>query len=128
MLWQLGTDVVERFSANALLNWVFIFGKWGAPALGVGGAALASTLSAGLAALLMVGFLVHGPTRRRCRLVSRTNLKRRLIRPFLALAWPPAIQMAPLPGRSTTATGTSRPLRHSIPSPSPARPSPLASS
>jgi putative MATE family efflux protein len=77
---------------NALLNWVFIFGKWGAPALGVGGAALASTISAGLAAVVIAGFLLHGPTRRRFRLVCRTNFKRALIRPFLKLAWPPAVQ------------------------------------
>ena len=36
---------------NALLNWVLIFGKFGVPAMGVGGAALASTLASVLAAL-----------------------------------------------------------------------------
>jgi len=78
--------------ANVVLNWVFIFGKCGAPALGVGGAALASTLSAVLAALVICGFLVYGPTRRRFRLVCRTNFQRSLIGPFLRLAWPPAVQ------------------------------------
>jgi len=77
---------------NAGLNWIFIFGKWGAPALGVGGAALASSLSAGLAALVMTGFLLHTPNRRRFRLVCRTNFQRRLIGPFLRIAWPPAVQ------------------------------------
>lgn len=78
--------------ANVVLNWVFIFGKWGAPALGVAGAALASTLSAVLAALAITGFLVYGPTRRRFRLVCRSNFQPRLIGPFLRLAWPPAVQ------------------------------------
>ncbi len=77
---------------NVLFNWVFIFGKWGAPALGVGGAALASSLSALLAALVIAGFLVYGPTRRRFRLICRTNFQRRLIGPFLRIAWPPAVQ------------------------------------
>ncbi len=77
---------------NVLLNWVFIFGNLGAPALGVGGAALASTISAALAALVIAGFLVYGPTRKRFRLVCRTNFQPGLIRPFLALAWPPAVQ------------------------------------
>ena len=30
---------------NVLLNWVFIFGHWGSPALGVSGAALATLIS-----------------------------------------------------------------------------------
>ena len=78
--------------ANAALNWAFIFGNWGAPELGVGGAALASSISASLAALVMAGFLFYGPNRRRFRLVCRTNFQRRLIRPFLKIAWPPAVQ------------------------------------
>ncbi len=77
---------------NVGLNWVFIFGKGGAPALGVGGAALASSISAAMAAVVIAGFLVHGPTRRRFRLVCRTNFQRRLIAPFLRIAWPPAVQ------------------------------------
>ena len=77
---------------NIVLNWIFIFGKWGAPALGVGGAALASSLSAVLAALVITGFMVYTPTRRRFRLVCRTNCKNHLIGPFLRIAWPPAVQ------------------------------------
>ena len=78
--------------ANVGLNWVFIFGKMGAPVLGVGGAALASTISAGLAAVVIAGFLLYGPTRRRFRLVCRTNFQLSLIAPFLKIAWPPAVQ------------------------------------
>ena len=78
--------------ANVGLNWIFIFGKMGAPVLGVGGAALASTISAGLAAVVIAGFLLYGPTRRRFRLVCRTNFQLSLIAPFLKIAWPPAVQ------------------------------------
>lgn len=77
---------------NMGLNWIFIFGKWGAPALGVGGAALASTLSGVLAAMVMMGFLLHTPIRRRFRLLCRTNFQRELVMPFLRIAWPPAVQ------------------------------------
>lgn len=43
-------------SVNIFLNWVFIFGNLGAPALGVTGAGLATTLSIVLGFLIYVGF------------------------------------------------------------------------
>jgi len=77
---------------NVLLNWMFIFGNLGAPAMGVGGAALASSLSALLASLVILGFLLHSRARRRFRILCRSNLQVRLIGPFLKIAWPPALQ------------------------------------
>ena len=41
-------------SSNILLDWVLIFGHWGAPAMGIKGAALASTLSEGISFLFFV--------------------------------------------------------------------------
>ena len=78
--------------ANVLLNWIFIFGKLGAPALGVRGAALASTLSAALAAAAALGFVLWPRIRKRFRFLSRTNFQPRLVGPFLRIAWPPALQ------------------------------------
>ncbi|MCB1185315.1 MATE family efflux transporter, partial [bacterium] len=77
---------------NALLNWIFIFGHLGAPALGVAGAALASSLSAGMAAAVMAGFLLRTPIRKRFRFLCRSNFRPDLLGPFLRLAWPPALQ------------------------------------
>jgi len=77
---------------NIVLNAMFIFGMWGAPAMGPGGAALASTLSTLTAALVMGGFLLYGPNRRRFQFVSRSNIQAKLLLPFLRLAWPPALQ------------------------------------
>ncbi len=77
---------------NAGLNVIFIFGKWGAPAMGPGGAALASSISTLVAALVMAGFLLYRPHRQRFQFVSRSNFQRQLIVPFLRLAWPPAMQ------------------------------------
>ena len=77
---------------NVLLNWVFIFGNLGAPAMGVGGAALASSLSALLASLVILGFLLRSPVRRRFRIICRSNFQAGLIGPFLKIAWPPALQ------------------------------------
>ena len=77
---------------NVLLNWVLIFGKLGAPALGVGGAALASSLSALLASGVILVFLLRPEARHRFRILCRSNFQARLIRPFLEIAWPPALQ------------------------------------
>ena len=40
--------------SNILLDWVLIFGHWGAPAMGIKGAALASTISEGISFLFFV--------------------------------------------------------------------------
>lgn len=78
--------------ANVGLNWVLIFGKLGAPAMGVGGAALASTISAAGAALVILAFALRTPVRRRFRILARSNFHTELIRPFIRLGWPPALQ------------------------------------
>ncbi len=78
--------------ANVGLNYVLIFGKLGAPALGVGGAALASTISAAVAAVVILGFTLRPAVRRRFRVLCRTNFHTELVRPFIKLGWPPAVQ------------------------------------
>jgi len=77
---------------NAVLNWVLIFGKLGAPALGVKGAALASSLSALAAALAILALALRPTVRHRFRLLRRSALRPDLVRPFLAIGWPPAVQ------------------------------------
>ncbi len=77
---------------NVLLNWILIFGKFGAPAMGVAGAALASTLSATVAALVMAGYLLRPRIRHRFRFFGRGNFQPRLLARFLELGWPPAVQ------------------------------------
>ena len=78
---------------NVVLNYVLIFGKLGAPAMGVAGAALASTVSATLAALAILMLALRTSTRRRFRILCRTNFHTRLIKPFIQLGWPPAVQV-----------------------------------
>jgi len=79
---------------NVLLNWLLIFGVWGLPSMGVAGAALASTISAALAALVCIAIALHTPIRRRFRFFARGNLQPRLLGPFLRIGWPPTVQSA----------------------------------
>jgi MATE family multidrug resistance protein len=56
---------------NALLNWAFIFGHWGAPELGLVGAAVASLAAHGLTALVFVVYAGLHPRFRPYALFAR---------------------------------------------------------
>jgi len=77
---------------NVILNWVLIFGHWGVEPMGVGGAALASTLSTLSAASFILWLALRREVRHRFNIFSRNNYQRELIKPFLAIGWPPAVQ------------------------------------
>jgi putative MATE family efflux protein len=77
---------------NVALNWLLIYGQAGLPALGVAGAAIASSLSTGLAAVALLAVYLRPRVRHRFRLLARGNFHHELVRPFLAMAWPPAVQ------------------------------------
>lgn len=84
----MGTLIVMH-STNIFLNWVFIFGHLGAPAMGAAGAGLASAIATtiGLAIYMMLGFrhaLAHGFLR---RLPTTEDLKR-----LFSLSLPAGIQ------------------------------------
>jgi multidrug resistance protein, MATE family len=83
---------------NVGLNWVLIFGNLGAPALGVGGAALASSLASLTAALVILVIALGGGRRRRYRLLARGSVQRSLMGPLLRLGWPSALQATALIG------------------------------
>ena len=77
---------------NVGLNWVFIYGKFGLPAMGVGGAALASTVAAALAAVVILALILRPAVRDRFGILTGSHFQKRLIRPFVDLGWPPAVQ------------------------------------
>jgi MATE family multidrug resistance protein len=77
---------------NAGLNYLLIFGKLGLPVMGVSGAALASTISSVAAAGVILIFALRTPVRRRFRILARSNFHTDLVRPFISLGWPPAVQ------------------------------------
>ena len=73
--------------ANTFLNWIFIFGKLGAPALGVAGAALATLLSRVLEFIIMAVYAVRNKSfRLRPALILRPG--KEMCRRFLKYATP----------------------------------------
>ncbi|MDY0110189.1 MAG: MATE family efflux transporter [Candidatus Krumholzibacteria bacterium] len=93
MLTGVGMNVL-----NVVLNWVLIFGHFGAPALGVRGAALASVLASAVAAGAILAVALRPALRRRYRLLARGSVRRDLILPLLRIGWPPALQATGLIG------------------------------
>jgi len=77
---------------NVILNWVLIYGRLGAPAMGVGGAALASSLAGAVTALVILALALRPSVRRRHRLFGRGCVRRELLRPLLRVGWPQAAQ------------------------------------
>ena len=71
-LWMtIGVNLV-----NVVLDYALIYGKWGAPELGVAGAAWASVIAVAFGALLAAGFLL---TRHRAVLSERAPLDRQVV-------------------------------------------------
>ena len=87
--------VVVSNLVNVALNWIFIFGNLGAPALGVRGAAVGTVLSHLTALLLYVGYhrLVVAP-RGEYRRAVPGRPDRKLVTTILRIGLPSAIQNA----------------------------------
>ncbi len=64
--------VLAMNALNVLLNWVFIYGHWGAPAMGAVGAGIATLVSRiGMPVCLFVAIMLHRHWREYIRLFSR---------------------------------------------------------
>jgi MATE family multidrug resistance protein len=76
-----------------LLNWVLIFGHWGAPALGLEGAGWATLAARTAMAVVMIGFVLHAPALRAFQ-PGRwlAALRRDKFRRLVELGWPVASQ------------------------------------
>jgi putative MATE family efflux protein len=89
MVTALGMNLV-----NFGLDWVLIFGHFGAPAMGVKGAALASGIASLLASGAITAVALQRPIRRRFRLFARDNIRWDQIGRLLRVGWPPMLQAA----------------------------------
>ena len=79
---------------NVLFNWVFIYGKWGAPAMGVVGSGWSTTLARAYMAAVLVGYLFWYDHRHRTQLLKTpVEIDLRRIRRLLALGFPAAMQI-----------------------------------
>lgn len=79
---------ILAFFINAFLNWVLIFGKLGAPAMGVSGAALATLAARAVEAALSLAYLRLSNNPLRFRFSGMTRLDRALQRDFLRYSMP----------------------------------------
>lgn len=50
---------IIRSGLNILLDWLLIFGHWGGPAMGIGGAALATTISEFLGGIVLIVLIIR---------------------------------------------------------------------
>jgi multidrug resistance protein, MATE family len=79
---------------NLLFNWVLIYGKWSAPAMGVVGSGWSTALARLYMALVLVGYLLWYDRRHRTRLLKTpVNIDFRRIRRLIILGLPAATQI-----------------------------------
>lgn len=77
---------------NIVLNWILIFGRMSAPAMGIRGAALGTAISMGVGALYLLLVLVLQGYRRSYQLFTFRRLSGFLQRDILRVAVPPGVQ------------------------------------
>ncbi len=85
-------DTVILAVSNLILNYLLVFGKFGFPAMGIGGSALASTLSEALAFFVFVIYILFDKPARKYRLFHLPNIDLPLMVQQLRLALPAVVQ------------------------------------
>jgi len=78
---------------NVWLNWILIYGNWGAPALGLEGAGWATLIARTVMALVLVGYVLRAPALRTFQPARwRTALSRERFGRLLHVGWPVGVQ------------------------------------
>jgi len=77
---------------NVLFNYTLIFGNFGFPVLGIGGAALGTLLAEAAMTALFVAYGQLAPSLRPYRLLRFAHIRRRTIADILRVMAPPAVQ------------------------------------
>ena len=84
---------------NIFLNWIFIFGHWGSPALGLTGAGLGTLLSRWAMALLLAGIMLRSPVfALPLARISSLRLNTRLLKKMLYIGGAGAVQVLLITG------------------------------
>ena len=90
---------------NVGLNWVFIYGNLGAPAMGAAGAGLATLVSRSLLPVIMIGYFAWNQTYRRyLAFYHNGNFSRQSVVSLLSVGFPISVQMT-LEGGAFAITG-----------------------
>ncbi|HYA97076.1 MAG TPA: MATE family efflux transporter [Methylomirabilota bacterium] len=80
---------------NAVCNWILIYGKWGAPAMGVAGSGWSTTIARVYMAGILIGYLLWYDRKHRTELLrTPVDVDLRRIRRLLALGVPAALQIS----------------------------------
>lgn len=85
--------LISANGVNVMGNWIFVYGKWGAPAMGVVGSGWSTAISRLYLAAILVGYLLWYDHRHRTKLLEtpvEIDLPR--IRRLITLGFPAAMQ------------------------------------
>jgi putative MATE family efflux protein len=77
---------------NVILNYFFIFGKFGFPEMGMKGAAMGTLISNGLASLMLVFFIITSKQIRKYQVFHFKGLDLTMIKKIVKFSYPAAIQ------------------------------------
>jgi MATE family multidrug resistance protein len=78
---------------NVFLNWIFIFGHWGVPAMGLTGAGIATLIARFIMMLVLLAYVLRAPALRRFQpLKWKAALSSERFGRLLHLGWPVAVQ------------------------------------
>ncbi|HRN32579.1 MAG TPA: MATE family efflux transporter [Saprospiraceae bacterium] len=81
-------ETIFLLIVNGLLNYALIFGKWGLPAMGIAGSALASTIAEALGAIVFLLYLYFDKKIKYLRIFAKPRIEFKLIRDQFNLAAP----------------------------------------
>lgn len=81
-------ETILLLIVNGVLNYALIFGKWGLPAMGIAGSALASTIAEAFGAVIFLLYLYFDKNVKDLRIFSRPKIEFKLIRDQFKLAAP----------------------------------------
>lgn len=87
-------DTIVLAVSNIILNYILVFGKWGAPEMGIGGSALASTLAEVIAFIVFIGYMLYKKAFTAYHLSDFTTINFKRIFECFSISFPIVVQSA----------------------------------